>query len=357
MVGKRSEGGCVFACRHPAVLWTVTERCAVCPHRTVANLPGIPAAPAAEAALAEAHRATAAAAPPSRRESRQERLARKRQQRQANLGPPQPPLILTRDHQPAGLANAWFDGHLFLTLSGPSLNALPLAQLSQRGVMTMGVNNSACVVRPNLWTFVDPVEKFHQAIWHDPAIIKLVPVKRFHEKIRVREGDRWSYSERLACECPGVFGYVRGADFDPATYLTQPEVCMGNCKKKAAQNQRPHIINVMFVVFRLAYHLGFRHVYLLGCDFRMEHGQSPYAFAEEKHAGAVNSNNNSYLKLNIMLGQLAPRLQAAGMQVYNCTAKSGLVAFPHLNFAEAIHRACAAIPRTLDTCGWYTKGE
>lgn len=331
----------------------MTERCAVCPHRQAAASSG----ESRQATAPDGSQTPAPSPQPSpRRESRQERLARKRQQRQASQGPPQPDILLTKDHKPAGLANAWYGGHLFLTLSGPSLKTFPLEQLTRRGVMTMAVNNAATVVRPNLWTFVDPSEKFHSVIWDDPAILKLIPVKRFQDKLRIQEGDSWRYSGRLACESPGVFGYVRGADFDPDTYLKISEVCMGNCKKKAAVNKRPHIINVMFVVFRLAYHLGFRHVYLLGCDFRMEHGQNPYAFAEDKHAGAVDSNNNAYLKLNIMLGQLAPRLQAAGMQIYNCTAKSGLLAFPHLDFSEAIRRATGNFPAEIRTAGWYTKG-
>lgn len=274
-------------------------------------------------------------------------------------GPPQDPnLIVTREGKPAGLANVWLDQDLFLILSGPSLKALPLEQLQQRGVVTLAVNNAACVHRPTFWTHVDPAEKFHEAIWHDPGIIKLVPQRRFRQTLRTTQADGTlkPVPTRVA-DCPSVFGYKHGATFDPLTYLTCDFVCLGNNQKAHLKNGRPHNINVMFPLFRLAYYLGFRRVYLLGCDFKMARSGPIYAFDEGKDAGAVNSNNCAYLKLNQMLGELVRPLSKAGVQVYNCFRESGLRAFPFLSFEEAVNHATRNIPRTIHTSGWYEKSK
>lgn len=286
------------------------------------------------------------------------RRTRKPQQPPKTWGPPQDPnLIVTREGKPAGLANVWLGEDLFIVLSGPSLKTLPLDKLHQRGVVTLAVNNAACVYRPTFWTHVDPAEKFHEAIWHDPGIIKLVPQRRFSQEIRVEKDGELAKTGKRVADCPSVFGFKHGATFDPLTYLTSDFVCLGNNKKAHLKNGRPHNINVMFPLFRLAYYLGFRRVYLLGCDFKMPRHGPVYAFDEDKDAGARDSNNCTYLKLNQMLGELVGPLRAAGVAVYNCYRESGLRAFPYLSFDEAVEHATRNIPRSIRTSGWYEKSK
>lgn len=271
---------------------------------------------------------------------------------------PKDDIFVNRHSQPMSIGNLYYGADLFVMLAGPSLTTFPLDKLREsRGVMTMSVNNAAMTYRPHLWTHVDPVEKFHSHIWDDPAVIKLTPVRCFGYRLREVVDGVLQKTDRLTMDCPGVIGYKRQPTFNPATYLTEDAVCWGNNQKSAQLNKHPHIVNVMFVVFRIAYHLGFRRVYLLGCDFKMEHGKANYCFEEDKHAGAVNSNNGSYLKLNKMLGMLQPQFISHGFHVYNCLQTSGLTAFPFLNFDEALAHATRRHSVPVSTKGWYTKTD
>ena len=258
--------------------------------------------------------------------------------------------------QPVPLEGRYHGAGLFLALAGPSLQTLDLHLLNQRGVVVMAVNNAATVVRPHLWTAVDPCGKFHHVIWHDPAILKLVAWGRRKDRLRVKTPAGFVDDGRKAMDCPGVVCYRRSASFEPATYLASPDVNWGNDQKAAARNGWPHVLNVMFAALKQAYLLGFRRVYLLGCDFHMEAGQVNYAFAQARSAGAVRCNNAAYAKLNQMLAQLVPGFDKANFCVYNTNKQSGLTAFPYLAYTDAIHAETQAF-RTIDASGWYEKSD
>jgi hypothetical protein len=94
---------------------------------------------------------------------------------------------------------------------------------------------------------------------------------------------------------------------------------------------------------------------LLGCDFQMQEHR-PYAFAEDKHASAINCNNNKYRTLSMMLALLKPHFDAAGYRVFNCNPHSGLTVFPFVPYSEAIQKASGHVPQDpLDTINWYRK--
>ncbi len=266
-------------------------------------------------------------------------------------------LLVNQNNQPLLLSDTWKDGHLFLTLSGPSLNKIPFEVLSERGIVTFAVNNAATIIRPTFWVYGDKGTKFHNVIWEDPGIMKFMPVKGWNPKhphmVRVKRGDgTFEVTDKQGRFRPGVVGYQRNATFNPAEFLYEPTCNWGNSEKSAEKNGLPHILNIMFVVLRISFYLGFRNVYLLGCDFTMDDEQ-PYAFNELKNPKACASNNGTYLKLNHMLSLLKPYFDEAGFNVFNCTPKSGLRTFPQLSFKEAIHNAKQHLPSVIDTIGWY----
>jgi len=272
---------------------------------------------------------------------------------------PEPPtgLIVNQAKQVMPLANTWSNGHIFLTLSGPSLKLVPPEAMTERGIVSFGVNNSATVIRPTFWTYGDKGDKFHNVIWEDPGIIKFMPVRGWHKKhphmVRNKNSDgSFATTDKQGRFMPGVLGYERNAVFNPAVWLHEPTCNWGNSKKAAEENKLPHILNIMFVVFRLSYYLGFRHIYLLGCDFNMVVDQ-PYAFDENKNPGACTSNNGTYLKLNYMFSLLKPHFDEVGLQVFNCTPGSGFRTFSQLPFKEAMDNAKRNVPATIDTKGWY----
>lgn len=251
----------------------------------------------------------------------------------------------------------------FIVLSGPSLADLDLSLLNRRGVFTFGVNNSPTLLRVNAWTYVDKARKFHEAIWCDPAVLKIVPSRHFDHELRTKLPDGTFMQMRIedengprpvhVWEMPNVIGYDRNADYNPDKWLSESTINWGNGKRNAIRNHRPRILNVMFAVMKIAYSLGFRHVFLLGCDFNMTIDR-PYAFDQSKEMGGVNGNQNSYSTMNQMFADLQPRFLAADFRVYNCNPCSGLTAFPFVEYTEAVDIVSDAVKQDpLDAKGWY----
>jgi hypothetical protein len=261
--------------------------------------------------------------------------------------------VVTRFGGDAGLQDLYLGGQVFLVLSGPSLNDLDLSLLGRRGIVTMGVNNVSAHVRTTLWTAGDKVTKFHDAIFGDPGIIKFVPQPRLGTPIRTRTEDgRLVDSTLTPQDFAGVFGLRRNNTFNPKTWLWEDTVNWGNGKKEAARNGFPHVNNTMVQALRLCHYLGFRTVYLLGCDFTMA-PRFRYAFSERRSQGAVDGNNRSYGGLARLFELLRPEFDEAGYTVVNCNENSNLTVFDYLPFDAAVAAACTGIEQEPDTVGWY----
>lgn len=278
--------------------------------------------------------------------------------------------------KPLEITNYGRGGHCFIVLSGPSLLNLDLRQLNRRGCFVIGVNNSPATVRPNLWVHVDTTRKFHVGIWKDPTIIKSVPIYHLghHHKMYLTEkigsGESGKFqrlmlkdgNQAYPDDMPGVIGHYRNARFNPDSWLIEASINWGNSKKNATRGKKQgdvirslHVLNVMFCVLKHAWAFGFREVYLLGCDFKMD-ARKPYAFNEGKGGGGVAENNRCYGKMNVMLAALQVKFLEAGFRVWNCWPGSGLTAFPFLEFGKAIEAATvgAGVPQgKLDCEGWY----
>jgi hypothetical protein len=277
------------------------------------------------------------------------------------------PFVLPNGRTPIDLSFVGASGPCFIMLSGPSLAELDISQLALRGAYTIAVNNAATLWRPNAWTCVDPPMKFHNAIWTDPGVLKICPQPLLNRVIRHKlpsgriEGLRSESGVPVVpSACPNTIGYRRNPNFTPENYLSEPSINWGTSKKWANRlakrgHPRPRILNVMLAVLKIAYSLGFRHVFLLGCDFAMQADRC-YAFDELSKNGKAESNNNAYRVLSNMLTELLPHFQNAGFNVYNCNPKSNLRVFPFVGFDDAIRSATAHVPQDpLDSVGWYDK--
>lgn len=264
-------------------------------------------------------------------------------------------IYVDRNRKPLNLLDHFRGAHLFLILSGPSSKSLDLNKLNRRGVLTMGVNNSPAVFRPNLWSYVDPSKKFHQGIWFDPYILKLVPEKRFKDKIRVKnEKGEFVFTKERVTSVPNMVGYRRNAFFNPETWLSEDSVNWGNSLKSSEANGHPRVLSVMLGALKQAYYLGIRRLYLIGCDFRMKlDNPQNYAFPQTRTLDAIGSNNAAYYNIANLLKMLKPKFDEAGYEIFNCYEDSGLKVFPYMSFDEAVAHATKRVPDTLDTEGWY----
>ncbi|MBL9090228.1 MAG: class I SAM-dependent methyltransferase [Planctomycetaceae bacterium] len=273
---------------------------------------------------------------------------------------PSPPLpmLYARDGEPVALQNMYRGGQAFLVCSGPSLASHDLSHLARRGVVTLAVNNAATVIRPQLWCCVDDPSHFCDVIWRDPSIFKFVPRPHFEKRFAVRNNAELLVTSREKVgDMPSVFGYQRNDDFQVERWLTEPTFNWGNRGDRKDAYGHKGSRSVMYVALRLAYYLGIRRLFLLGCDFRMENGKQNYAFEQARSAGSVRGNNSSYRILNERLSRLLPKFAEVGYEIWNCTPNSGLQVFPHCSYDEALDCVLADVPQKIVTRGMYDRAD
>ncbi len=264
-------------------------------------------------------------------------------------------------------------GIAFLVCGGPSAKALPMGELNRRGCWSLAVNNAAgwSVFRPQAFVHSDPPSKFHNGIWTDPAIMKFVPIPKFKKKrggLRRKLGDK--QFEQLTLpdggkmsthDCPNTWGFLRRSWMRPDdSFFTVSGASMGNLNVGVARTGEQKTVCTMLLGMRILYHLGARTIFLVGVDFRMDPSRpltENYSFGEDRDAGACESNNAQFAVINDLLCRTVKSgaFDRFGLKVYNCNGRSGLRAFPHVSFGQAIAMATAGMETPFDLNGWYWK--
>lgn len=262
--------------------------------------------------------------------------------------------LYTTDFDSVSLSDFYRGRQAFLVLSGPSLADIDLSQLDRRGILTMGVNNSWSVYRPNLWTCVDSPGRFIDTGWKDPGILKFVPMSSWNGRLRIQKPNgTMKPSAFRVKQMPSVLLYRRSEHFDHRKFLDEDVVCWGNNSATKDSLGIKGKRSVMLVALRLLHYLGFRTVYLVGADFKMADDRK-YAFDETRTNAAIRHNNVLYDSLNQRFEAMADYFKKSRFNVLNCTPDSGLTAFPHLPFDDAVAKASAECGKPVNTKGWYT---
>lgn len=244
------------------------------------------------------------------------------------------PYFFRPDGSPVDLVSI-YSGTAFLILNGPSLATIPKLheRLSAPGVISMGVNNGGHHIRPQLWTCVDSPERFMASIWKDPKILKFVPMGSLGKNIPDHAAMAPSYL--TVSDCPAVLGYRRNEKFTASSFLSEPTINWGNHSSLGGGR------SVMLVAIKLLYLLGFRKIYLLGCDFNMVEERG-YFFDEGRSKHAVSNNMATYRMLSERFSELAEVFRAAGLEVLNANPDSALESFPKVTFEQAFSDAAAS---------------
>ena len=262
--------------------------------------------------------------------------------------------LYTTDFDSVSLSNFYRGRSAFLVLSGPSLADHDLSLLNTRGIVTMGVNNSWSVHRPNMWTCVDSPGRFIDTGWKDPGIMKFVPMSAWNGRLRIqKQNGTMKPSAFRVKQMPSVLLYRRGEHFDHRTYLDDDTICWGNPGSRKDSLGIKGKRSVMLVALRLLHYLGFKRVYLIGADFKMD-DDCKYAFDESRTNAAIRHNNVLYDALNQRFEAMRDYFKRSKFTVLNCTPDSGLTAFEHMPYEQAIEKASAECSKAINTKGWYT---
>lgn len=246
--------------------------------------------------------------------------------------------------------------HLFLLCGGPSLASLNLEALNQRGIVTMAINNTVANFRPNYFIAVDKPERFVEQAWKDPGVCKLIPRGLETQHISKRdESGVLGVSAFTAEQCPNVFGFEIRENFDPDTFLSAPGFCSGTSSGLTDKIGVTGARTTMLAALKMAFYMGAKNVYLLGCDFQMSEGRG-YAHEQDVTAEYAKSNNRTYSDTAKRFAALIPHFQVSGFNVYNCNLESHLRVFPFLRFEDAVEiasRECNEKP--IQTEGMYPR--
>jgi len=266
--------------------------------------------------------------------------------------------LYTSSGESISLENFYMGSSCFLLCSGPSLSRLDLSLLNKRGIMTMAVNNAWSVYKPNLWICVDDPGNFIDIGWKDPSILKFAPIGHMHRNLQVKEDSGvFRTSQFKVREMPSVLYFRRNDKFEVQNFLNQNTVNWGNGEKIIDELGNRGSRSVMLSAVRILYYLGFRRVFILGADFKMQEGQDNYAFKQDRTTFSVNSNNNTYKALDSRFNALKPIFDSLNYKIFNCNKDSGLKSFPFVNYETAIKQASANFNKKIDTLGWYDRKE
>lgn len=218
----------------------------------------------------------------------------------------------------------------------------------------MGINNvSAKTVRSNFWICGDSPSRFCDSIWKDPSIMKFVPEGGLNSMIVEDIKGVPTHRGLPVSICPNVVSYPLTTGISVENWLAERSCTWGNAAGLPGDDGYGGARSTMLAAIKVLYVLGFRNIYLLGCDFKMELGKQNYAFPQERSPGAVGNNNRTYEILNERFKQLRPKFEAAGLWVYNCSPDSHLEAFERLTYEQALAQAKENFPDEIITLGRY----
>jgi hypothetical protein len=240
----------------------------------------------------------------------------------------QPPAFFTAQMENAWLGDTYRGASAFLVCGGPSARSFDLNRLASiPGIITMAVNNAAQGWRPQLWCGLDEPHRFLNSIWLDPGIQKFYPLA--YQDMPLRD-----HPVRTPKDCPNTWFIRRNDKFDAKTWLHEDTINWGQEGDDSRRGGR----STMVAAMRILYILGFKRVYLVGADFKMEAGVG-YSHDQVVDAAVAAKNNSLFEYLNGLFTALKPEFDAAGFEVFNTEQISGLTAFPYQAYVDARDRA------------------
>lgn len=263
---------------------------------------------------------------------------------------PLKPVVTNALGRPAlSLKNQFLGQSVVLVGGGPSLKSVDLSAVKRAGVTLAAMNNVATMVRPHLWFCVDLPRNFHETIWRDAAVMKFTFDKHLTNTRPVDSwnGEKWVSSGLIARDCPNVWGFDHKNGWDAATFLSDPQPTWGVNSAEQDPEHKHSRTSVMLPTLWLLYWLGFRSVYLLGCDF--DASSRKYAFDET----CRDTNDDLFGWLGRRFAEVRTHFDQHGFRVVNCTEGSKLEAFDRMPLNSAIHEILANWPDKIVTKGQY----
>jgi hypothetical protein len=221
---------------------------------------------------------------------------------------------------------------LFLLGGSPSLRNLNLEALRRPGVVTLGMNNVPCFFpRPNLWICADKPLCFSPHIFTSPEITKFTMISRRGLEVPDTGG-------RRIMDCPNMYFFGASEKFTFENFLDPGRDLVW-------------WRSVFPMALQLAYKLGFRKIFLVGCGFHMNKAKGEqYAWKTKLTDDQAQYSHNTYSRDVDRLKALLPTFAERGLQVLSSTPRSRANAFlTYVPLEEAVAEALKGKPVQSDT--------
>jgi len=162
----------------------------------------------------------------------------------------------------------------------------------------LAINNAATTVPATFWVGGDKPDCIDRSILCDPTLLKFGVISRRDYAVEGRPWKLW----------PGTLFFGTKDGFNQRNFLDRHrDMCWWK--------------NTFFLALQLAYRLGFRTVYLVGCGFKMEK-ESQYAWKTALTDEEVAWNQRLYNNSLIRLKELKPLFEKKGLRVVSSTPGS-----------------------------------
>lgn len=209
-------------------------------------------------------------------------------------------------------------------------------RIKRAGIPVMAINDypESPAFKPDFWCTGDPPHYFPERIWTDIEVMKFTPLGS-HELRRRAGADAYDPDFKLTPgDAPNVhFFHTTNNEMEMESWLHLPWIPWGTTlwgenvprqlyNKGAARSS-------MLIGLRLLWHLGFREVYLLGCDC------GPGAIASP---GLVHDNPavEYWNVIFHLLEQVKPTFDRFCYRVINCNPASHLRTFEFTKFDDIV---------------------
>ena len=228
-----------------------------------------------------------------------------------------------------------FSGCCFIAGGAPSLLKENLELLKQPGLVVISMNNTASRIPTDIMVCADKPKCYSDRILRDPKLMKFAMISRKDLMV----------GDKKMMELPNMFFY--GAiekHFNIHNFLD------------------PHrdiwwIKNVMPITLQIAYRLGFRKVYLIGCSFNISK-ESQYSYSTNLTEHQVNYNRRTYKNFVEKMKLLKPHFKEKNFEIISCTPDSLLNGiYPTMSFEDAIEESLKDFPKKFNTDKCFHSSE
>ena len=219
-----------------------------------------------------------------------------------------------------------FSGSCFIAGGAPSLLKENLELLKQPGIPVLSMNNTASRVPTDFWLGLDKPVCYSPRILLNPKIMKFTMISRRNLAI----------NENKMMDLPNMYFFGAHEKFNIHNFL-EPSRDFWWAK------------NIFPVSLQIAYRLGFRRIYLIGCEFKITK-ESQYSYETSLNDYQVNYNQRLYNKTIEDMKLAKPYFKEKDFEIISCTPHSSLNEFyPTMSFEDVVKEMLKDFPKDYNT--------